>query len=94
MPRKRLALVSFEKGDGPWLVAKGDEDQVAVHPVLVGEQVSLELDKPAGIIHCQAGLTPIQLVRGQRYRFIKKVPEGATPSKTCVEVILHEQNSL
>jgi len=86
--RKRLALVAFEQGDGPWLVAKGDEDRVAVHPVLVGEQVSLELDKPSGIIHCQAGLTPIELKRGQRYRFTKKVPEGAVPSKTCVEVFL------
>lgn len=88
MSRKRLALVAFEQGDGPWLFAKGDEDKVAVNPILVGEQVSLELDKPSGIIHCQAGLTPVNLRPGQRYRFVKRVPEGAVPSKTCVEVLL------
>lgn len=87
--RKRLALVAFERGEGSWLIAKGDEDKVAVGPVLEGEQVSLELDglKPS-VIQCQAGLTPVEFRRGQRYRFVKKVREGVVPSKTCVEVLL------
>jgi hypothetical protein len=92
--RKRLALVAFEQGEGPWLVAKGDEDRVAVGPVLEGEQVSLVVDGPTPtVIHCEAGLTSVTLRRSQRYRFVKQVREGITPSKTCVEVLLYEQSS-
>lgn len=87
MARKRLALVAFEEGEGTWLIAKGDEEGVAVNPLFEGEQVSLHIYGLTDIVICQAGLTPVSIKRGHRYRFVKVVPDGTTPSKTCVEVL-------
>lgn len=86
--RKRLALVAFERGEGPWNIAKGNESAVVVHPVLAGEEVTLEVDGQIGKLHCPSGLTPIKLRKGDRFRFVKTVPQGVTPSRTCVELIV------
>lgn len=88
MARRRLALVAFEHGEGVWLAGKGDEEAVRVHPLFEGEQVILEIDGLSDTVLLQGGLSPVSIQAGVRYRFVKKVPEGAVPSKTCVEVIV------
>lgn len=89
MARRKLALVAFEQGIGPWVRAQGNEREVNVVTLKDGERVSMEVEGLVGYYHCVAGLTPIQLVEGQMYRFHKTVPEGVKPSKTCVEVMLN-----
>lgn len=87
--RRKLALVAFEQGEGPWIIALGTEHQVQVTNLKDGEQLGLEVDGLVGKIHCFAGLTSIHLEKDWKYRFTKSVPEGWKPSKTCVEVLLN-----
>lgn len=89
MARKKLALVAFEQGEGPWVRATGDERAVQVSTLKDGEQVSMWVEGSIGGVHCSTGLTAIQLQAGQMYSFHKTVPEGTKPSKTCVEVLLN-----
>jgi hypothetical protein len=89
--RKRLALVGFEKGDGPWIRARGDERQIGVTALKEGEELCLEVEGSSETLALKAGLNTISLEAGQMYRFTKKAPEW--PSKTCVEVILNGSSS-
>lgn len=86
--RRKLALLGFEQGEGPWITALGSEREVRVTPLKDGESVSLEVEDQIGYQHCFTGTTTIQLSEGCRYRFLKKVPEGVKPSKTTAEVLL------
>lgn len=90
MARKRLALVAFEKGEGVWVNGKGDESAVWVTQLLEGEQIWLEVDGLSDTTILQTGLSPVSIPKGAKYRFVKTVPDGLTPSKTCVEVIINE----
>jgi hypothetical protein len=83
-----MGMAAFEQGEGPWVVATGKETAVRVGPLKEGEMLSMEVEGLLGFRHLLLGVSPIQLKKGQRYRFIKKIPENARPSRTCVEVIL------
>lgn len=89
MARKKLGLVNFMQGEGPWIRATGFEREVKVTTLKDGEQVGLEVEGQIGSVHCLAGLTPVHLHEGWMYRFVKQVREGVRPSKTCVEVMLN-----
>lgn len=89
MARKKLALMAFEAGEGPWVRATGEESGVKVSLLKDGESVGMEVEGAIGATHCFTGTTAIQLLAGQMYRFVKRVPEGSKPSKTCVEVLLN-----
>lgn len=87
--RKKLALLAFEVGEGPWIRARGNESGAQVRGLGEGEQLCLEIEGAVGGILLQPGVNRITLKPDQMYRFTKKVPEGQRPSKTCVEVILN-----
>ena len=89
MARRKLALVGFERGAGPWIRATGHENGVWVPELKDGELVCMEVENLLGYQHCFAGMTAIRLSAGQMYRFLKTVREGVKPSKTSVEVILN-----
>lgn len=93
MARKKLALLAFMEGDGPWIRAKGNESGVQVHGLNAGEDLCLEIEGKIGGMHLMAGVQHIELKEGQMYRFVKHVPEGQKPSKTTVEVILNGSSS-
>lgn len=89
--RKRLGIIAFHKGEGPWILAKGDERGLQISGLKVGEVLLLESE-----IKDQRNV-PLALSEGNfldfpdritRYRFVKTVEAGVTPSSTCVEVVL------
>lgn len=91
MARTRVCLLSWERGEGPWINATGEEELVRVGQLKTGEHVALEVMGLLGIVHCQLGVTPVSLVMRAKYRFIKWLDEGiATPSKTSVEVVFSD----
>ena len=87
--RKKLALVAFERGDGPWIRAEGNEREVSVLSLNAGEKLGMEIEGAVGCRHLHVGLNPLKLVEGQMYRFTKEVPDGERASKTCVEILTH-----
>lgn len=86
---KKLALLAFEQGEGPWIRARGNESGAQVRGLDAGEQLCLEIEGRSGGLQLQAGVNRIVLIAGQMYRFTKLVPEGKKPSKTSVEVLLN-----
>lgn len=87
--RKKLALLAFLEGEGPWIRAQGNESGAQVRGMEAGEEVCLEIEGEIGKIQLASGVNRISLKAGQMYRFTKQVPKGQKPSKTCVEVILN-----
>lgn len=85
---KKLALVAFEKGEGPWIRARGDEYAAVVKPLADGEVLLLEKQNNS-IFALPMGETLIRLERHQMYRFVKTVPEGQKPTKTSVEIMIN-----
>ena len=87
--RKKLALLAFEQGEGPWIRAQGNESGAQVYGLEEGERLYLEIEGLIGGLHLHIGINKLRLEKGLVYRFTKRVPEGQKPTKTSVEVILN-----
>lgn len=87
--RKKLALLAFECGEGPWIRANGNESGAQVRGLEEGEELCLEIEGLDGGLQLRSGVNRITLQARQMYRFTKKVREGQKPSRTCVEVLLN-----
>lgn len=89
----RVALVACEQAtEGPWTLAKGNEQGIKIVQLGEGERISLEV-KIDGIFGFatfdQAGSFSLPWSRFDRYRVVKEVNDGVRGSPTTVEMILN-----